>query len=145
MLYKFSHLNKHGNIRTRIISTPPGKALSYNPKGLGSHQNVSVFKYDYNHPLLPPTILKLSGKTYLMPLWKEVVKGTTINDIEWTKPVKKQTITEEFKFKSATSSSTYTTKKFTKPNGEIKYSCSCPGVWRSKDRKCKHIKSIING
>ena len=49
MLYKFSNLNKHGDARTRIISIPQGKALSYNPKGLGLYQNVSAFKYDYKH------------------------------------------------------------------------------------------------
>ena len=35
---------------------------------------------------MPPSILELNGKTYLMPLWKEVVKGTTIDDIKWIKP-----------------------------------------------------------
>lgn len=145
MLYKFSNLNKHGDTRTRIISIPQGKALSYNPKGLGLYQNVSAFKYDYKHPLLPPTLLKMNGKTYVMPMWKEVVAGTTLNDIKWVKPEVKKTVVEEFQFASSSSSLLYTTKKFTKPSGEIKYSCTCPGVWRSKDRKCKHIKSLIDG
>lgn len=106
---------------------------------------VKRFKYQYEHPIMPPMIWNTDGKTYLMPIWKEVIKGTTVDDIEWIKPKIKKTEVEIFNFESATSGSLYTTKKFTKPDGEIKYSCNCPGVWRSKDRECKHIKSLING
>lgn len=103
---------------------------------------VRKFRYKYEHPLMPPTILNLNGKTYLMPLWQEVKKGTTLNDIEWIKPQPKKTEVEIFEFASSSSGSMYTTKRFTKPNGEVKFSCSCPGVWRAKDRRCKHIKSL---
>jgi len=142
MLYEFSNQNKYGNLRKRIIVWPDGKPFSFNPKGLGRMVAVRRFKYEYEHSLVPPSILELNGKTYIMPLWKEVVKGTTINDIEWIKPQPKKTVVEEFKFESASSGSVYTTKKYTKPDGEIKFSCSCPGTWRAKDRRCKHIKSL---
>ena len=36
MLYEFSNHNKHGNIRTRIVSWPKGKAFGINPKGFGN-------------------------------------------------------------------------------------------------------------
>ena len=65
-----------------------------------------------------------------------------LNDIEWVKPQIKKTEVEVFEFASASSGSMYTTKRFTKPDGEVKFSCTCPGVWRSKDRRCKHIKSL---
>lgn len=133
MLYEITYRG-----RTRIMSFDKAPSFPGSLSGLW----VKCFKYKYEHPVIPPMVWEKDGKTYLMPLWKEVVKGTTVNDIEWIKPVKKKTIVEEFKFESASSGSLYTTKKFTKPSGEIKYSCTCPGVWRAKDRRCKHIKSL---
>lgn len=142
MLYEFSHLNKHGNIRTRIIAMPKGKALGYNPKGLGPFQSAKTFRYDYEHTFQPPSLLTLNGKTYIMPLWKEVISGTTLKDINWIKPIVKKTTTESFKFTSSSSDKVYSTKKTTLASGEIKLSCNCPGTWRAKDRRCKHIKSL---
>lgn len=139
-LWKFSNKNKYNNWRSRIVCLDG--PVSYPGSAFGRAVSARRFKYKYEHPLMPPTILKLNGKTYLMPIWKEVVDGTTIEDIEWVKPKVKTTEVEVFKFESASSGSLYTTKKFTKPDGEIKYSCTCPGVWRAKDRKCKHIKSL---
>jgi hypothetical protein len=69
---------------------PDGEAFSFNPKGFGPSIFVRRFRYEYTHSVMPPTILELNGKTYLMPLWKEVVKGTTVNDIEWIKPKPKR-------------------------------------------------------
>ncbi len=133
MLYEITYKG-----RTRVMSFDKAPSFPGSLSGLW----VRPFKYKYEHPVIPPMIWENGGKTYLMPLWKEVKKGTTVNDIEWVKPVKKKTVVEEFKFESASSGSLYTTKKFTKPSGEIKYSCTCPGVWRAKDRRCKHIKSL---
>ena len=39
---------------------------------------VRRYKYQYEHKLMPPTLLKMKGKTYIMPIWKEVVNGTTL-------------------------------------------------------------------
>ncbi len=142
-LWEFANKNKYGNWRTRIVNIKG--ALSFPGNAFGSAVSARRFKYKYEHPVMPPFILKLNGKTYLMPEWKEVENGTTISDIEWVKPVVKKTEVEVFKFESASSGSLYTTKKFTKPSGEVKYSCSCPGVWRAKDRECKHIKEVKNG
>ena len=89
-LWHFTNLNKYGNPRSRIFHRPDGEAFSFNPNGFGSFVAVRRYKYEYEHPVLPPTILELNGKTYLMPLWKEVVKGTTIDDIEWIKPKPKK-------------------------------------------------------
>ena len=133
MLYEITYKG-----RTRIVAFD--KAPSF--PGSLSDLWVRRFKYKYEHSVMPPMIWENNGKTYLMPLWKEVKKGTTINDIEWVKPKKKKTEIETFEFKSSSSGSMYTTKKFTKPSGEVKYSCTCPGVWRAKDRRCKHIKSL---
>ena len=78
-LWEFRNLNKHGNYRKRIIYTKG--SLNIPGSGLGSSVMVNRFKYKYNHPVMPPMIWENNGKTYLMPLWQEVVEGTTINDI----------------------------------------------------------------
>ena len=94
-LWEFRNLNKYGNYRKRIIHTEG--ALSIPGSGFGPSVIVNRFRYKYEHPVMPPTIFKHNGKTYLMPIWKEVVDGTTINDIEWIKPkpkVKQEPIIE---------------------------------------------------
>ena len=140
-LWHFTNLNKYGNPRSRIFHRPDGEAFSFNPKGFGSFVAVRRYKYDYEHPVLPPTILELNGKTYLMPLWKEVVEGTTVEDINWIKPkpkVKKEPIIE-----THTSSSRADIEyKTTYYPDSGKFYCNCPGRWRAFDGKCKHIKAL---
>tara|TARA_B000000477_G_scaffold43218_1_gene36784 strand:- start:1891 stop:2343 length:453 start_codon:yes stop_codon:yes gene_type:complete len=136
-LWHFTNLNKYGNPRSRIFHRPDGEAFSFNPNGFGSFVAVRRYKYEYEHPVMPPTILELNGKTYLMPLWKEVVKGTTINDIEWIKPKpKKKSETIVVETPSSKGDVIYKTR-FYPDSGN--YTCNCPGTWRAKDRMCKHI------
>ena len=139
-LWEFRNLNKHGNYRKRIIHTEG--ALSIPGDGFGPSIFANRFKYEYKHPLIPPMVLEFNGKTYLMPLWKEVIKGTTVNDIEWVKPKIKRAEVFEHKFKSSSNDKVYTTKEHVSTDGISTYSCNCPGTWRAKDRRCKHIKNI---
>ena len=138
-LWEFKNLNKHGNYRTRIIHT--NGALSIPGSGFGHSIFARRFKYKYEHPVMPPTIFKNNGKTYLMPLWKEVIEGTTIEDIEWVKPkpkIKKEPIIE-----THTSSSRADIEyKTTYYPDSGKFYCNCPGRWRAFDGKCKHIKAL---
>ena len=138
-LWHFTNFNKYGNPRHRIFYRPDGEPFSHGP-GFGSTM-VRRFKYDYEHPVLPPTILELNGKTYLMPLWQEVENGTTVNDINWIKPkpkVKKEPIIE-----THTSSSRADIEyKTTYYPDSGKFYCNCPGRWRAFDGKCKHIKAL---
>ena len=136
-LWEFSNLNKYGNYRKRIIHTEG--ALSIPGNGFGPSVIANRFRYKYEHPVMPPTIFKHNGKTYLMPLWKEVVEGTTVDDIEWVKPkpkVKKEPIVKTFA--SGSSNNVYETKYYPESG---KYYCSCPGAWRSFGN-CKHIKEL---
>jgi hypothetical protein len=138
-LWSFTNLNKYGNPRTRIIYKPDGEAFSHGP-GFGS-TCVSKFKYEYTNEIIPPTILKLDGKTYLMPLWKVVEPETTINDIEWIKPkpkVRPKPIME-INVSGSSPDISYKTKYFPDTGN---YSCNCPGRWRAADRRCKHIKEL---
>ena len=139
-LWKFTNLNKYGNPRTRIMHRPDGEAFSFNPRGFGSYVHVSRFKYEYKGEVMPPSILTLNGKTYIMPIWKEVEEGTTINDIEWVKPKpkKKRSAPVVEMFTSGSSDKVYETKYY--PDSG-KFYCSCPGSWRSMGN-CKHIKEL---
>jgi hypothetical protein len=143
-LWKFSNLNKYGNWRHRIIALPDGKPFSHGP-GFGKVVGVSRFKYTYEHPILPPTIINspTTGKTYIVPAWMEVLPETTLNDIEWIKPEIKKSIIEKqepqtWKFESKSEPGSFYVVQVI--GNKIK--CNCPGVWRSKDRKCKHIKEV---
>ena len=142
MLYEFKNYNKHGNIRTRIISCPKGKAFGVNPNGLGGYIGVKVFKYEYKHELNPPSLMTLGGKTYIMPGWIEVLPQTILSDINWIKPKVKRAEVFEHKFESSSSDKVYTAKAYVAVDGSRKYTCNCPGTYRAKDRRCKHIKSI---
>jgi hypothetical protein len=78
----------------RVIHSPTTQ-IGFNPKGFGSYIHVNVFKYEYTHPVMAPTLLKKDGKTYLMPEWREVHPETTLNDIIWKKPkIKKADVFE---------------------------------------------------
>ena len=68
-LWHFTNFNKYGNPRSRIFHRPDGEGFSHGP-GFGSTM-VRRFKYDYKGEVIPPALLELNGKTYLMPLWKQ--------------------------------------------------------------------------
>ena len=141
MLYEFSNLNKHGNIRSRIVSWPKGKAFGINPNGFGSFIAVKVFKYEYHHELNPPSLANIGGKKYLLPTWQEVLPETELSDIKWVKPkpkVKQEPIIE-IHTSSSNPSKTYKTIYYPESG---KFHCNCPGRWRAFDNRCKHIKAL---
>tara|TARA_Y100000114_G_scaffold114540_1_gene108591 strand:+ start:16528 stop:16965 length:438 start_codon:yes stop_codon:yes gene_type:complete len=137
-LWEFRNLNKHGNFRKRIIYTDG--ALSIPGGAFGPSVMANRFKYEYREPVMPPSILEINGKTYLMPLWKEVVKGTTIEDVEWIKPKKKRT--EPIVEMHVSSSKPDISYKTTYYPDSGNFYCNCPGRWRAFDGKCKHIKAL---
>ena len=137
-LWHFTNFNKYGNPRHRIIYRPDGEAFSHGP-GFGSTM-VRRYRYEYKHEIMPPTLLELNGKTYLMPSWKEVVKGTTLNDINWIKPKPKRT--EPIIETHVSSSNADIKYKTTYYPDSGKFYCNCPGRWRAFDGRCKHIKQL---
>lgn len=141
-LWRFSHPNKHGNLRTRIVHS--NGSLNVSPK-FGSPIIVQKFKYQYKG-LLRPGIITLASGTFLVPDWRKVDPNTTLEDIEWIKPKKKvveKTKVIKHEFKSSSSNKVYTTKEYHKTGGNISYSCNCFGSVRAKDGKCLHIKSLM--
>jgi hypothetical protein len=88
---------------------------------------------------IPPSILNINNKTYVVPSWIEVPLGTQLDQIIW-KPEKiiKVENPNVIEIKSSSGGGTYQIRKI----GNV-YQCNCPGYWRSKDRVCKHIKQIL--
>ena len=143
MLYKFTNTNKYGNLRHRIIYRPNGEGFKINPKGFGSFINVRIFRYTYEHPILPPSLFTgQDGRKFIVPTWQEVLPETTLEDINWVKPkVKKEKPQkDEWLFESKSDPGHF--YKVTQVG--VTYKCNCPGVWRAKDRQCKHIKEVKN-
>ena len=151
-LFKFAHRNKHGNIRTRILHRPTTQFVVDNPKVYGGFVHVQLFKYTYEHPTIPPTLHVENGKKYILPSNQEVILETTMDDIEWIKidPINRVIVYNKpkpiqapttWEFESSSSPGQFYTVRL---SGKT-YKCNCPGVYRSKDRICKHIKEVQNG
>jgi hypothetical protein len=143
MLYKFTNKNKYGTLRSRIIYRPNGEGFKFNPKNFGDFVDVRVFRYTYEHPILPPSLfIDKDGQKWIVPIWKKVLPETTLEDINWVKPkVKKEKPKkDEWLFESKSDPGHF--YKVTQVG--ITYKCNCPGVWRAKDRQCKHIKEVKN-
>ena len=140
-LFKFQNLNKYGNLRTRIVYSPTS-AFSCKSKGLGSFINVQRFRYKVEHAYLSPALYtNRNGDKFILPTMQKVHPKTTLNDIRLIRP-KKEKRTEpiiETNVSSSSSDITYTTKYYPDSGN---YYCNCPGVWRAKDRRCKHIKAL---
>jgi hypothetical protein len=138
-IVEFSNLNKHGNIRTRRFYQEKSN-LSINPNGFGPSIMFRLFKYDYEGHM-SPGIINLRGKTYLVPTWQEVIKGTTLNDINWIKPKPKVRQEPIVEMNVSDSDPTKTYKTIYYPDSG-KFHCNCPGRWRAFDNRCKHIKAL---
>ena len=142
-LHEFTHLTGKGNKRTRIIYSPTTSFSLKNPTAYGKFIAVKLFKYEYKHPYLSPTLFTDDkGQKFITPGWIPVVPGTTYKDINWIKPkvVKVKEEAQTWTFESSSDPGTF---YIVRKAGET-YKCSCPGVWRSKNRKCKHILKIEN-
>jgi len=141
-LWKFSNLNKYGNLRHRIIHTDSSQ-FSYKPKGLGPFVGVRRFKYTYEHPIMPPSLfVGQDGKKFIVPTWQEVLPETTLSDIEWIKPEKSVEKTEQKEWLFESKSDPGHFYKVTQVS-DFKVKCTCTGQYRAKDRKCRHMKEVM--
>jgi hypothetical protein len=147
-LWKFTNLNKYGHLRTRIMYTEDSQ-FTYKPKGLGSFVGVSRFKYESKSKYYGLLVSPRDGKTYLTPDWVEVLPETTINDIKpfeeetrgRKKGSKKVDNPNEWRFESKSDPGSY---YVVKQVSDYKVSCTCSGQYRAKDRKCRHMKEVMN-
>ena len=139
-LVQLSNLNKYGNIRRRIFHYEG--QFTFNPRGLGKFVHVQSFKYKYYHDYMTPQMQVKDGEKFIIPGDIKVHTETTFDDIIWVKPKKaKRTEPVIETYNSSSNGGEYTTKYFPDSGN---YQCSCPGTWRAKDRRCKHIKQLEN-
>ena len=139
-LFKFQNLNKHGNLRTKIVHSPTSQ-FSFKPAGYGKFVNIQRFYYEVEHAYLSPALhTDDNGNKFMLPTFQKVHPETTLEDIKLIRP-KLEKRTEPIIETSISSSGdvTYETKYY--PDSGNIY-CSCPGTWRAKDRRCKHIKAM---
>jgi hypothetical protein len=102
-------------------------------------------KYEVEkHPYLPVAIVRLFDKIVIMPAGIECSSDTTLDDItiiETKTETKQATLQHKeektWEFESSSSDGFYTVRE-----NIGKLSCNCPGTWRAKDRRCKHIKEV---
>lgn len=107
-----------------------------------------TFKYEVpKHSYLPVSLVTFGDKKYIYPSQTECHPQTTLQDIievlseeqiekeKSTLPKKEEP--KKWKFDSASGGGTYTVIQT--PKG---LKCDCPGTWRAKDRRCKHIKEV---
>ena len=138
-LMQFSNKNKHGNIRTRLIYSE-STSIGFNPAGFGSFIAVNLFKYDYKHPVMPPSLfVDQEGDKYIVPSWQKVHPKTELRDINWIKPKLKSEEKKKWKFKSSSSDKEYTVTQV--DSNTLR--CTCPGSWRAKPEVgCKHVQKV---
>jgi len=140
-LIKFTHLNKHNNLRSRIVYHKGDKPFTVG-KGFGEFVDIKEFKYNYTDLMIPPHLFTGSdGKKFIVPTWQEVLPETTLDDINWIRTEIKTIKPEKNEWLFESSSDPGLIYKVTQVGNKL--SCNCPGVWRSKDRQCKHIKEVI--
>ena len=142
--HKVSILGQEITYTNKFLKYSESTSYGFKPSKSLISSGVYVFKYTYEHHSLPPTLLvsPVSGKKFIVPTWQEVHPQTTLSDINWVKPVKVEPVVEKntWTFESSSDPGHFYTVK----QSGFKYSCNCPGVWRSKERKCKHIKQVEN-
>ena len=135
--------------RTEVKIVPIREAVIYPKRDGIRHAGCKSFKYEVpKHKRLPVTIVRFLTKTMIYPAQIECHPETTLNDIieieseeqevksQIEAPKKEEAKT--WKFESVSGGGTYVVKQ-TKTGKLI---CDCPGTWRAKDRRCKHIKEV---
>ncbi len=128
-----------GSKTEEIVSGPVVHRPGIDP---GKHVHVRRFRYEVKCEVIRPGIFHNKygdGKTYIIPQWVECHPDTEMEDIisifPNPKPIK--TKNKEFKFISKSSGVEYVVRV----NGD-KIKCNCPGTWRAKDKRCKHVKEV---
>ena len=51
---------------------------------------------------MPPTLVNIGGKRYIVPIWKEVSKTTELKDIQWERVKPKPVVKKEAKILTET-------------------------------------------
>lgn len=146
MLFELHIKYKNGQTDRPIVFTGEGEPFKFIPTSdiiaVGSRR----FRYKVKkHDFLPIAIVRMGGKTLIYPSNIECHPQTTLEDIMEIKskksPTKNPTIpktpNQTWSFDSTSGGGKYIVTKTLKG-----LKCDCPGSWRAKDRRCKHIKEV---
>lgn len=120
----------------------PSSQFTFNPRGLGKFVNVQRFRYEYHHDYMAPQMQVKDGEKFIIPGNIKVHPETTFDDIVWIKPKKEKRTEPTIETHTSSSNGGEYKTKYYPDSGN--YYCSCPGTWRAKDRRCKHIKQLEN-
>jgi hypothetical protein len=107
------------------------------------HCECGPFKYKVEkHPFLCVAIVKFGNKYMIYPAGIPCIPETTLDDIEVIESNKPKVVVEKpqkpkWMFESSSGDGFY---QVIENMGKLK--CNCPGTWRAKDRRCKHIKEV---
>ena len=136
-LFRVIKKYKNGNISDQI-EWGDTTVHQYIPENDVVSNVVQLFQYECASGIIPPTIVSLNNKTYILPSWIECHPKTTLKDVKWTPPQPVQDKVKET-FESKSGLGEYKTTY--NPNNKT-FRCSCFGYFRAKDRQCKHIKAL---
>lgn len=134
--------------RTEVRVVPVREATIYPKKEGIKHASCRPFKYEVpKHNYLCLAIVRFKDRYVIMPSGVECHPETTIADIIEIESIEQKQKVEvkapkkeepkKWKFESSSGGGTYFVTQT--PKG---LKCSCPGTWRAKDRRCKHIKEV---
>lgn len=125
----------------KFITYTKGTTRSYKPTSSLVSCSSRLFKYEVEHPYLNPTLyVDTKGDKYIVPMWKKVHPETTLKDIEWIRPAKIEAPVEKETWRFESSSEKGVFYKVRKQGNKL--TCTCSGMWRAKDKRCKHIKEV---
>jgi hypothetical protein len=140
--HKVSILGQEITYTNNFLKHIEGTSYGIKPQSSLISYSSKLFKYDYVHPYLGPTLQVVDGKKYLLPMWKEVHPQTTYNDINWIKPESKKVEPEKntWKFESSSAPGTF----YIVRQSGLTLTCNCSGFYRAKDRNkaCKHVQEV---
>lgn len=143
--YKVNILGQEITYTNRFIQYTEGTSRGFKPASHMIGSSSRLFKYEYEHSMLPPTLFisPVDGQKYIVPTWQKVHPKTTLQDIEWIKPVTPVEAPIEkntWKFESSSDPGHF----YTVRQSGLKLTCNCSGFWRAKDRNkgCKHVQEV---
>jgi hypothetical protein len=140
--HKVTILGQEITYTNQFIKHTEGTSYGFKPSSSLISSSSQLFKYDYEHPILAPTLYESKGQKYIIPSWIKVHPKTTYSDINWIKPEVKKIEPEKnsWKFESSSAPGTF---YIVKQSG-LKLSCNCSGFFRCKNRDigCKHCQEV---
>ena len=140
--HKVNILGQEITYTNKFIKYTEKTSYGFKPSSSLISHSSRLFKYEFEHSYLNPSLFVNSkGEKYIVPTWQKVHPETTLNDIEVIRPVKKVEAPVEkntWKFESSSEKGLFYTVR---QNGS-KLTCTCSGMWRAKDKRCKHIKEV---